>query len=85
MGTIMLDYGIFGRILLKVSLGEDYGSGWGERAPWLVDLMSGYEFLIASFIIGRIQRFWNELLLNAGFYTSTWLVLSSYYDQKWCY
>ena len=24
-------------------------------------------------------------MLNARFYTSTWLVLSSYYDQKWCY
>ena len=44
MGTIRLDYGIFGRIILKVGLGEDYGSDWGERAPWLVDLMSDYEF-----------------------------------------
>ena len=33
MGTIRFDYGIFERIILKVGLESDYGSGWGEKTP----------------------------------------------------
>ena len=59
MGTIMFDYRMLGRIILKVGSKSDYGSGWARE---LHDLFISR----VSFIINRVQRFWDEVWFDMG-------------------